>query len=46
MAAPLVNRRLVAIMAVGVVGYGGLVGEDDASAIARLLALATRLSSH
>ena len=39
MAAPRVNRRLAAIMAVDVVGYSGLVGEDDASAIARLLAL-------
>jgi hypothetical protein len=30
MAAPHVNRRLAAIMAVDVVGYSGLVGEDDA----------------
>ena len=43
MAAPRVNRRLAAIMAVDVVGYSGLVGEDDASAIARLLTLGNSL---
>ena len=46
MAAPPVNRRLAVIMAVDLAGYSGLVGEDGASAIARLLRCASRLSSH
>ena len=41
MAAPRVDRRLAAIMAVDVVGYSRLVGADEAGTIARLKALRT-----
>jgi class 3 adenylate cyclase len=35
MAAPRVDRRLAAIMAVDVVGYGRLIGEDEAGTLTR-----------
>jgi adenylate cyclase len=38
MAAPRVDRRLAAIMAVDVVGYSRLIGEDEAGTLARVKA--------